>query len=174
MYMRMGCRSFRWANSFNMYILTQPLVESEELLVSFFFAMKSQSLSAAKPSNIPKIIPQRTSVGKCRNRYILLKAIRAEIMNTAIPGFLNFMKMAVAPAKAHAEWVEGNDELVGRLTSISKAWSIWQGLGLLNRFFKMNCPNTKTPTYEISTAIPVRLVFFGISRAAPTMTHNCP
>ena len=59
-----------------------------------------------------------------RNIYILLKAIRAAATKVTIPAFLNLMNIAVAPPKAHAEWVDGNEELDGRFTSNSKAWSI--------------------------------------------------
>ena len=55
--------------------------------------------------------------------YILLKAISAATTKAAVAAFLYFMKIAVAAANAHAECVEGKDELEGLATSISKASS---------------------------------------------------
>jgi hypothetical protein len=72
--------------------------------------------TVAIPIITPNNMPASTSVGKCRNIYSLLKAITAATTKTAIPAFLYFMNMVVAAANAHAECVDGNDELEGLFT----------------------------------------------------------
>ena len=47
-----------------------------------------QTLTARIPITVPRIAPARTSVGKCRNRYILLNAIKAARRYAASPAFL--------------------------------------------------------------------------------------
>lgn len=65
-------------------------------------------------------------------------------MKAATPVFLCCMKMAVAAPKAHAEWVDGKDELDGLETSSAKSRSIWQGRGLEIKFFSTSCPIRNT------------------------------
>ena len=89
-------------------------------------------------------MPASTSVGYCRNIYSRLKAIKAAAMKAATPVFLCCMKMAVAAPKAHAEWVDGKDELDGLETSSAKSRSIWQGRGLEIKFFSTSCPIRNT------------------------------
>ena len=94
------------------------------LLLSVFFHMRPVIQFASTPSAHPRTMPASTSVGKCRNRYIRLKAISAAIIKAATPAFLCCMKMAVAAPKAHAEWVDGKDELDGLSTNSTKSRSI--------------------------------------------------
>lgn len=81
-------------------------------------------------------------------------------MKAATPVFLCCMKMAVAAPKAHAEWVDGKDELDGLETSSAKSRSIWQGRGLEIKFFSTSSPIRNTDAQARSTATPALLVFF--------------
>ena len=46
-----------------------------------------------------------------------------------MPGFLCHEKTDAAAAKAHAEWVDGQEKLDGRDTKSATVSSMWQGRG---------------------------------------------
>ena len=89
--------------------------------------------------NVPTTAPSKTSVGKCINRYNLLKPINSAAAIGISPHFLLKQKTETAAAKAIPVCVDGQENDVGALTSKGMEGSRVKGRGLAIRSFKTNC-----------------------------------